>query len=108
MTFTCSPDAAAELERSLRAFDEAEHEALVADRCEAAAQTLSQALCYAVEETDRALVRDILAALHEAGLHGVYRVFAAHDGLASLWMTGNAKLRSTALRDEGISTLRAM
>lgn len=103
---TPAPDVERELARSLAAFDETAHEALVADQREAAAQTVAQALVYAAEDADRALVRDILAALHAADLHGVYGVFACHDGMASLWMTGPAKTRSTALRDEGIAALR--
>lgn len=102
-----APDVERELARSLAAFDEAAHEILVADQRVAAALTVEQAVAHATEEADRGLVRDILAALHAAGLRGVFRVFACHDGTAALWMTGNAKLRSTALRDEGIATLRA-
>lgn len=102
-----APDVARKLERSLAAFDEAEHEALVAHRREASAQRASEALCYAVTGGDRDLVRSIIGALEQAGLGGIFRVFAVHDGRALLWMNGPAKTRSSELRDEVVRTLRA-
>jgi hypothetical protein len=107
MTFHAVPDAARELERSMLAFDAASHEALVADRREAAAQTLRQALDGAAADEDRALVRDVLGALDAAGLGGVYRVAGTRGGAAWMWMAGDKKRPgAAALRDEAVATLR--
>lgn len=100
-----APDVARAMEREMAAFDDACHEELVADRAEALAQTEAQALIYAVEEGDRRLLRAILATLLAGGVDHVYRVFACADGAAQLWMSGNAKVRSSELRDEAIRVL---
>ncbi len=105
--FALAPDEARAMERSMAAFELAAHDALVADQRRVAAQTRAQALVYAVEETDRALVDAILTALERAGVDHVFRVFSVHDGAAWLWMNGNAKVRSSELRDEAIWVLEA-
>lgn len=101
---------ARDMDRELAAFDAACHEALVAARADAAEQTVADALALAPGDDAAALVRGILRALDEAGLDGVYRVVGMRETSALLWMTsgvGGPKLRSTALRDEGVAALEA-
>jgi hypothetical protein len=89
------------------AFDDASHDALVADRREAAAQTVAAALVYATTDEERALVREVLGALDEAGLGGIYRVAGMRDGAAWMWLCGDKKRPgAAALRDEAVATLR--
>jgi len=103
---TTAPDVAAELERSLVAFDEAQHAALLADREDAAAQTLAQALCHATDDdAGAATVHAALGALRAAGLGGVFRVTGTRGDAVALMMGGVAKVRSSELRDEVIATL---
>lgn len=102
---TTAPDVTAELERSLFAFDAAEHAALLVDREDAAAQTLAGALCYATDDAGAATIRAALGALRSAGLGGVFRVTGTRGDAVALMMGGTAKTRSSELRDEVIATL---
>jgi len=99
-------DVASELERSLHAFDNACHEALVTGRRDIAAQTLAQALVYAASDEERAIVREVLGVLDAAGLDGVYRVGGMRGGAVLMWRTGDAKRPGAAeLRDDGVRAL---